>query len=266
MGCYTLVTALIPPPLVDKYINCLNVEPLLAVKGYEYIRWTPLSPLSRYNPEKKSILPIFDFESVKGLYNYSVERWNRGLLAPDVYDLVLLWGRIRKPFARPLKIYKEAKEKWDPSLPEISEQALSYHFTKHLKAMWRGNTAIVLSDMRTVPVRIFYFEGRDAPLFARVLCQLPGAFFATIDSGKALVVAQFPSSYDEHIMREAESFEIEMPYYFVQSSTDMRRVVPLLWKYVEGKKWIFKEELYVPVLSRLSAKPGSYGSGEEQTV
>jgi len=251
MGRYTLVTALIPPPLVDKYIDCLNVEPLLIVKGYEYVRWSPFSPLSRYSLEEKVVLPIFDFESIKELYDYPVERWSKGLLAPDAYDLVLLFGRLRNPFARPLKIYREVKDKWDPSLPNVSEQVLSYHFTRHLKAMWKGNTSIVFNDMRKVPVRIFYFEGRDAPTFARILCQLPGAFTAIVDVGKALVVAQFPSSYDEYIMCEADGFKVEMPYYFVQSSTDMRGVVPLLWKYVEGTKWVFKEELYIPVLSKL---------------
>jgi len=173
-----------------------------------------------------------------------------------VYDLVLLFGRMRDPFARPLKIYREARLVWDPSLPEASEQVLSYHFTRHLKAMWRGNTAIVFADMERVPVRIFYFEGRDAPLFARILCQLPGAFTAMVDSGKALVVAQFPCSYDEHIMREADGFKVEMPYYFVQSSSDMRGVTPLLWRYVEGRRWVFKEELRVPVVQRIPVKRG----------
>ena len=256
MGRYTLVTALIPPPLVDRYIDCLGAEPLVVVRSYEYLKWSPFSPLSSYKPEDRALVPVFDFESVRKLYDYPVKKWYKGLLAPDVYDLVLLFGRMRDPFARPLKIYREARLVWDPSLPEASEQVLSYHFTRHLKAMWRGNTAIVFADMERVPVRIFYFEGRDAPLFARILCQLPGAFTAMVDSGKALVVAQFPCSYDEHIMREADGFKVEMPYYFVQSSSDMRGVTPLLWRYVEGRRWVFKEELRVPVVQRIPVKRG----------
>ena len=255
MGAYTLVTALIPPPLVDRYVDALGVEPVVAVRGYEYVRWTPESPLARYDPELRAIVPTFELEGAIEECRGPVERWDRGLAAPDVYDLVLLFGRMRDPFARPLRIYREARLVWDPSLPEVSEQVLSYHFTRHLKAMWRGNTAIVFADMRLVPVRIFYFEGRDAPPFARVLCMLPGAFFAAIDSGRAILVAQFPSKYDEHIMRGVEGLDVELVRYFVQSSTDMRGVTPLLWRYVEGRRWAFKEELRVPVVQRPPAKP-----------
>ena len=147
-----------------------------------------------------------------------------------------------------MRIYKEARKR-DPSLPQTSEQVLSYHFTKHVKAMWKGNTAIVFNDMKLVPVRIFYFEGKDAPTFARILCQLPGSFTARINVDKALVIGQFPCSYDEYIVSEAEHFDIEMPFsYFVQSSKDMRTVIPGLWKCVEGKKWVFKEELNLPII------------------
>lgn len=249
VGSYTLIVALVPPPLVRKYIDYFESEPLIVVEGYEYLRWSPLSPLSKYDPQTGAILPEFDFERVRRLYEYPVEKWDNGLKAPDVYDLVLLQGRMRNPFARPLTIYKEARKK-DPSLPEVSEQVLSYHFTRHVKAIWRGNTALVFANMKIIPVRLLYFEGKDAPVFARILCQLPGAFSAIIDVDKALVVGQFPCNYDEYIMREAEGFDVEMPYgCFIQSSTDMRKVAPWFWKYVEGKKWVFKEELCIPVIA-----------------
>ena len=116
--------------------------------------------------------------------------------------------------------------------------------------MWRGNTALIFADMRIVPIRIYYFEGRDAPLYARLLCQLPGAFSATIDVNKAVVIAQFLCYYDEHIMCEAEGFRVEMPYgYFVQSSINIARIIPKYWQYVENKKWVFREELAVPLRS-----------------
>ena len=250
MGHYTLVVGLVPPPLVDKYIDWFHEEPALIVKGYESIKWSPLSPLTAYNAKKETMIPIFDFHKYKKIFDYPVEKWDVGLKAPDVYDLVLFHGRLKNAFARPLKIYGEARKK-DPSLPIVSQQLLSYHFNKHLKSMWAGNSALVFNNMKLVPVRLFYFEGRDAPLFARLLCQLPSAFTAAIDINKALVSAQFPCSYDEHIMCEAEGFDVEMPYPpFIQSSTDMKRVAPWLWRWIENGKWVFKEELRVPVLTR----------------
>ena len=251
MGVYTFVTALVPPPLVDRYIDALGIEPVVAVRGYEYVRWSPLSPLSRYDPQLQAIVPVSELEGAIEECRGPVERWDRGLAAPDVYDLVLLTGRMRDPFARPLKIYREARLKWDPSLPDASEQVLSYHFTRHLKAMWRGNAVTLFTDMRLVPIRIFYFEGKDAPALARALCMLPGAFGAVVEPRRALLIAQFPCSYDEHVMRGVEGLDVELVRYFVQSSTDMRRVVPMLWRCVEGRRWAFKEELRVPVVQRL---------------
>jgi len=214
-GTYTLVTALIPPPLIEKYIDQFNVEPLITVRGYDYLRWSPLSELSTYDPVLRVIKPVFDFEKVRKHYNYLVEPWNRGLVAPDVYDLVLIQGRLRDPFARPVKIYREARRR-DLSLLKVSEQVLSYHFNKHVKTMWKGNTAIVFNDVRIVPVRIFYFEGRDAPVFARILSQLPGFYAAIIDVKGSIVVGQPPYYYDEYIMRGAEGFDVEMPFsYFI---------------------------------------------------
>jgi len=251
MGTHVLVTGLVPPPFTNDYLAWFDREPIIAVRGYEYVRWTPESPLSRYDPGLRAVVPVFELEKALEACRGPVERWDRGLAAPDVYDLVLLTGRMRDPFARPLRIYREARLVWDPSLPEASEQVLSYHFTRHLKAMWGGNAVTLFTDMRLVPVRIFYFEGKDAPALARALCMLPGAFAAFVDVGKALLIAQFPCSYDEHVMRGVEGLDVELVRYFVQSSTDMRRVVPMLWRCVEGRRWAFREELRVPVVQRL---------------
>ena len=247
MGTHVLVTGLVPPPFTNDYLAWFDREPVVAVRGYEYVRWSPLSPLSRYDPGLRALVPVFELEGAIEACRGPVERWDRGLAAPDVYDLVLLQGRMRNPFARPLKTYAEARAR-DPSLPEASEQVLSYHFTRHLKAMWRGNTAIVFADMRMVPVRVFYFEGKDAPALARALCMLPGAFGAVVEPRRALLIAQFPCSYDEHVMRAADGLDVEMPYYFVQSSSSIMRVMPRLWRYVEDGRWVFREELSVPVV------------------
>ena len=255
MGSYTLVSALIPPPFIKKYLSCFNAEPLLVIRGYEYMRWSPLSPLTEYDFETRSLISVFDFESVVKLYDYPVEPWNSSYKAPDIYDLVLLQGRIRNPFARPLAIYSEAKRNFDPSLPDVSEQVLSYHFVKHVKAMWKGNTALVYTDAKIIPIKIYYFVGKDAPLFARILCQLPGAFSATIDVDKAVVIAQYPCIYEVYIMQEAEGFKVEMPYPpFIQSSTSIVKRFPLLWKYIENKKWVFRKELAIPVKNTVKTK------------
>jgi len=251
---YTFVSALVPPLFIKKYLNCFNAEPLLVIRGYEYMRWSPLSPLAEYNTEKESVIPVFDFKPVVKQYDYPVEVWSNGYRAPDIYDLILLIGRIRNPFARPLAIYREIK-RIDSTIPNTSEQVLSYHFNKHVKAVWKGNTALIFIDTRLVPIKTYYFEGKDAPLFARILCQLPGAFSAIIDIDKAVVIAQYPCNYEAYIMQEAETFNIEMPHgYFIQSDMNMVKKVPELWKYVENKKWVFREELAIPVRNTAKLK------------
>ena len=77
--------------------------------------------------------------------------------------------------------------------------------------MWKGNTAPIYSGMRLTLVKIYYFEEKDAPLYTRILCQLPGAFSAIIELGKAILVAQFSCSYEKHIMRQADTYDIGMP-------------------------------------------------------
>ena len=110
MGSHILVSALVPPPFVKKYLSYFDTEPLFVVKGYEYTVWSPLSPLTEYSPETRSLLPVFNFEPVAELYDYLVKLWSNSYRAPDIYDLVLLQGRMRNPFARPLAIYCEAKK------------------------------------------------------------------------------------------------------------------------------------------------------------
>ena len=66
--------------------------------------------------------------------------------------------------------------------------------------------------------------------------------------GKAVVIAQYPCIYEAYIMHEAEHFKVEMPYPpFIQSGPSIAKIFPLLWKYVENKKWVFREELAVPL-------------------
>jgi len=51
------------------------------------------------------------------------------------------------------------------------------------------------------------------------------------------------------------TFFTPLPYgYFIQSSTSIKKVFPLLWKYVEGRKWVFREELTIPVREVLVPK------------
>lgn len=247
-GAYTLVGGLVPVPYVDRYVESFEEEPLLVVRGYEWLRWHPEGGLSEYLSDEECVSPVFDFGSARKMYDYPLEVWSGDLSAPDIYDLILIQGRMHNAFARPLKVYRAAR-KMHPHLPEVSEQVLSYHFNRHVKSLWRGNALILLMAVQRVPVRVFYFKGRDAPVFARLLSQLPGAFSATIDVDEALVVGQFPCSYDENVMREAASFDLEMPYgYFVQSSSDLKCARPCFWLWVEEGKWVFNEEMRVPIV------------------
>ena len=223
--CY-LLTALIPPVFVD-YVSSL--KPLIVVEGYEWHKWRPT--FCEYDSKLKRLVTKLDFDSVKR-YDYEVKVWNRGLLAPDIYDLVLLQGRMKYAFARPLEIYREAKSK-DPGLPDVSEQVLSYHFTRHVKSMWAYNSITLYSQH---PTRVFYFEGYGAPALARILSLFPYSIESIVDVDKALVVTQLPSAYDEYVMKLGEHFSIDEHFYFIRANTV--KVDLKLWKYVEGRRWI----------------------------
>lgn len=244
-----LISAILPPRFIGKYLNLLGLDVVACVKGYEFIRWTFNSDFSTYMPSPGVIVPIYgNIERLAFKYDYPVET-NYTLKAPDVIDLAILTGKMTNAFMTSSEAINLIK-RVDPLFPEITKQLISYHARKHVKKLfWLGNTINFFAPMSSIPIRVWYFYGREAPIISRILAKIPTFFTATIDVDKAIVIGQPPCNMLEDLYKRVFSVfeDVEMPLGdLILSSRSMQRVQPLLWKLVENGKWIWIDEpLYV---------------------
>ncbi|RLE71961.1 MAG: hypothetical protein DRJ37_03890 [Thermoprotei archaeon] len=244
-----LITAILPPDFVRKYLDLLGLEIETHVKGYEYIRWSYNDKFSIYVPNLRIIVPVYgNIEKLAFKYDYPVET-NYTLDAPDIIDLAIIHGKSINVFMTSGEAVNFVR-RIDPLFPRVSKQLISYHARKHVKELfWRGNTINFFAPMSSVPIRIWYFEGRDAPIISRILANIPTFFSATIDVEKAVVVGQPPCNMIEDLYKRVFSIfeDVEMPLgELVLSSRSMQRFQPHLWRLVEKGKWMWIDEpLYV---------------------
>ncbi|RLE63781.1 MAG: hypothetical protein DRJ38_06750 [Thermoprotei archaeon] len=241
-----LIYALIPSPYVNKFIDTLGLDDIIVVRGYEYIRWTANSGFFVYVPNVGVLMPVYgNIEETLPKYAYPVEKYE-GLKAPDKIDLAIIQGKMRDAFMTPSNAIKHAI-RVDPSFPRISKQLISYHALKHVKARyWRGNTINFFYPMDKIPIRIWYFKGRDAPIISRILVSIPSFFTATIDVEDALVIGQPPCYMLEDLYKWIFTLfeDVEMPLGdLVMSSKNIRRFRPRLWMFVDKGKWMWIDEL-----------------------
>ncbi len=240
-----LIYALIPPPYVKNFLDVLGLDDVIVIRGYEYIRWTANSNLTLYAPNIGVLMPVYgDIEKMLPSYTYPVEKYG-GLKAPDKIDLAIIQGRIKDAFITPSSAIKHAV-RVDSSFPRISKQLISYHAIKHVKARyWRGNTINFFYPMNKVPIRVWYFKGKDAPTISRILVSIPSFFTATIDVEDALVIGQPPCSMLEDLYKRIFTLfeDVEMPLGdLVLSSKSIQRFRPRLWMFVDKGRWVWVDE------------------------
>ena len=241
---YTFYTACLPPIFIKRYINELRAEPLFVVKAYEYLQWRADNGFARYVPELKTITLIFD--KILELYDksfYTIQPWEETDKAPDVIDLAIIQAKMRNAFTTPGKAIEHAR-KVDPDFPRVSRQVVSYHYNRHVRNMWLYNAVKLFRDMRQVPLRIWYFEGREAPALAKILVNIPSFFAAFIEQGKSLVICQPPCPLHIDIYKIISSFDIEMPYGdLVMSPESIARVMPRFWMFARYGRWVWPEKV-----------------------
>ena len=240
---YILITALLPPSFINKYLNSLDADILFIVRGYEYLRWQLNTGFTLYFPNEGLLLPVFDnvIHFIKEA-SRPIEKWEESLDSPDVIDLAIIQKKMRDPFIRAKDAIEQAR-KVDPTFPRITKQAISYHVKKHVKNMWLGNTIHFFFDTSHVPMRIYYFEGKDAAAVARTLVNIPGFFNAVIDDDKSLVVGQPPCHIHENIHKLFSMFDIDMPLGdIIISSSNISNTIPWLWRYTKDGVWIWRDE------------------------
>lgn len=94
-----------------------------------------------------------------------------------------------------------------------------------------------------MPFRVFYFEGNEAHIVARILINLPMFMTALIDTKNSLVVGQPPGYIYEKLYKIISMFDIEMPLNEpILSVENMSKYILRFWKFVDRNKWIWKED------------------------
>ncbi len=247
---YTLFSALIPYCFIDKYLKSLNADLVTVVRGLEVHWWRPDSGGSLLMP-RGGLVPFLS-ETLKE--KYFEEKYSRppepppdNLTVPDPIDMAILVKKLQAgPFARPIEGVRYAANV-DPSFPRVSEKTVSYHYRKHVLPSWLYNTFVPYLPITDVPLRIFYFEGREAPAVARMLITLPYFITALVDVNCSLLTGQTPAWMMETIYRVVSSFDVEAPLCQpVMSSENIAKFIPHLWKFLKktgkGWKWSWPEE------------------------
>ena len=241
---YIMVSSLLPYNFIKRYIDTFGYEPIVTVIGNEFKVWRSNSGFSFYLNENKTIIPVFNIfaENHKELYK-EVDASDYSDRSPDYIDLAIIMRKRNHPFEPILKGIRWIRKN-DHSFPILSKQLLSYHYNNHVKNYWLHNSVLLLNDYKTVPFRVFYFEGRDAPIVARILVNIPSFYTALIDHNKSLVIGQPQGYMFENIYRIVSMYDIDMPLGdLILSMESMGRYIPKLWHFVEKNRWVWREEM-----------------------
>ncbi len=247
---YTLFSALIPCTFVSEYIKSLNADIVTVIRGLEVYRWRPDSGGSILMPGK-GLMPFLS-KTLEELYfkeknAVPPKELPDRIEAPDPIDLAILVRKLQAgPFARPIEGVKYAASV-DPLFPRVSEKTVSYHYRRHVLPGWLYNTFIPYLPITDVPLRVFYFEGREAPALARILINLPYFITALVDVNASLLTGQTPPWMMETVYRVISSFDVEAPLcQLVMSSRSIAKFIPHLWKFLKetrrGWTWHWPKE------------------------
>ncbi len=237
---YYLIYALVPCIYKEKYVKSFNIEPVTIVEGLETQKWRPSYNSNIYSPNQQLLMPVFSswMDDIENLYK-PVSVWESSSKAPDPIDITIILGKLKNPYTSILNIVRTIR-KYDSNIPILSKQVLSYHYRNHVLKCWLYNTINLYFDSNLVPFRLFYFEGPDAHIVARILTRYPMFYRALIDKDKAIVFGQPPGNIFENIYRIISMFDVEMPLGdLIVSLENMAWFITPLWKYIENNKWIW---------------------------
>jgi len=158
-------------------------------------------------------------------------------LRPDVVDAALLSFKLDAPFLRVFTAYGRARS-LDDSLPNLTTQAVEYHFKRHVKPAWTGNAAYLLIPDSSIPVQVYLVEGWRSCALARVTSTLTGYRFALLDKKRALIVSQFPAREKVEFYRAVRALEVRNVYgELIVPPGEAAYKRPLLWKSLREGGW-----------------------------
>jgi len=183
----------------------------LTVRAYEHRWWRSSASATTYSDG----WVCGDVESVKVFEKQQPHLPVKEQTLDDV-DVLLLWAKLRWPFASLRDIERESERYLGR---KVSHQVLSWHFRNHVLKLWAGNRVRLYADSQQVPYRLHYLEGRDAPAVARALVQLPWFHTAYIDVEKAIVSGQPPCASMLHLYRVLGDLDVDVLEFAMEVST-----------------------------------------------
>ena len=238
------ISALVPMVFFDRWLSSLDVDKIAVVRGFEHFRWNPVDSFSLYDGEQKLLYPDFAkaYKSMS-MYEYPVETWSSDGSTVDKVDMAVVCGRMLDPFMRPGEALERAR-RHDRNIPKLSTQALSYHVKRHVRPVWLHNTVNFYLDIEEYPLRVYYVEGRDSRILARILVRLPLFQTATIDTDKAVIIGQPLNTYLREIYEIMSTLDIRMPLCeLILDPKNITKQILQLYKHIKNKKWTWPEEI-----------------------
>ncbi len=249
LGHYVLYSAIVPYKFIDRYVKSLNADVVVVVRGLEFHKWRPDSGGSMLVPGA-GLVPFLSGDFLDAFFKEkrrSPPSPPSEDKVPDPIDMAILVKKLQAgPFARPIEGVRYALSV-DPSFPKVSEKTVGYHYKEHVLPAWLYNTFIPFFSIAEVPLRVFYFEGKEAPMLARILIRLPYFFTALVDIDRSLLTGQPPPWMLETIYRVISSFNVKAPLcQLVMSHESIAMFIPHLWKFLKrsrkGWNWTWPEE------------------------
>lgn len=245
---YTLITGLVPEKYVDMYIESFPEEPITYIVASDTFYWTPKSKLTAFLPNFNVVVPKIDKNVI---YKIAAEKYEKREVEKaklDSLDVLIIVWKMNYAFKKLTDIIKEAARKY-PEFYGLKRQVLSYHFERHVLPLWKLNSIRAYLDFSMVPFRIYFFEGSEAPILAKVLTQLPYFYISNVDVDRAIAFAQPPCSMYKNIYKIISMFDVEMPLgeFVMDSRNLLKRFTDLITMFRDGE-WSF------PIIKRVRWK------------
>ena len=234
-----LITAVPPEKDVDLYLSLLSSEPEYVVHGYELTFWRLSSArLTSYLEIRREITPVLPkiYEVLDSCVEKTPSRTSPRIETIDEIDLELLKEKQEYAFKKLREISR---------ITGISHQVLSYHFRKHVRKLWAGNRIGLYLNASIVPFRVYIFEGKDTPILAKTLVELPYFHSALIDKERAYIVAQPSDQIRDYLSKIIKELDVYMPFGELIMELKMKKKIPGYTRFFRKGKWVLPVEEYL---------------------
>ncbi len=222
----------------SEYLNSLikDLRPIRFVKGLEYYFHNPLIGITLGLTKYCEGFLNVDWsatEKVEHLLKYPViDTYSK--IKFDKNDLLLIFYRFMFAFTPLNDIIEKTWKRWRY---RVSIDELRNHIN-YIRNIWEGNCIITVRDIHKVPVRLYYFEGKDSALLARLLTSTPYFYYSLIDAERAVVSGQPTESVVAEIYELIPSFKVRFPFGDIIIEKSLYSFTPTFHRLYKHGKWV----------------------------